>query len=95
MQNEAFEHEQENIDDWLEVIQQCLDLATMAQCFGFFFLTFGPTAVLTLGPHLKFSCFGHIFDPFKWLVLFSVHVETIHFETFAERGDEMWEKTQR
>ncbi len=32
------------------------------------------------GPHLEFSRFGQIFDPFKRLVLLSVHVETTHLE---------------
>lgn len=46
------------------------------------------------GPHLEFPRFSHIFDPFKWLVLLSVHVKTAHLETCAEGREAKWETAE-
>jgi hypothetical protein len=40
------------------------------------------------GSDLELAGFGHVFDAFKGLVLLPVHIQTVHFESWRERGRE-------
>lgn len=39
------------------------------------------------GPHMEFPSFSQILDPFKWLVLLSIHVKTAHLKTCTEETE--------